>query len=201
MALTRKFLKDLGIEGEEVDKIINEHRGTVDSLKDDIDSLKSEVENHKAVEKELNDLKETIKDTESYKDKYDALDKKFTEYKAEVQREKVSFQKAEAYKAMLKNAGISDKRIESVLKLARVEGYLDKIEFDKDGTVKNAADIEAEVKTVYADYVDTIGESGVNTPNPPTNTGNSFENMTLTEKMAYANANPDSAEVQAWMKG
>lgn len=201
MALTRKFLKDLGIEGEEVDKIINEHRGTVDSLKDDIDSLKSEIENHKAVEKELNDLKESIKDTESYKDKYDALDKKFTEYKAEVQSEKVSFQKAEAYKAMLKNAGVSEKRIESVLKLARVEGYLDKIEFDKDGTVKNAADIEAEAKTVYADYVDTIGESGVNTPNPPTNTGNSFENMTLTEKMAYANANPDSAEVQNWMKG
>lgn len=201
MALTRKFLKDLGIEGEEVDKIISEHRGTVDSLKDDIDSLKSEIENHKAVEKELNDLKESIKDTESYKDKYDALDKKFTEYKAEVQSEKVSFQKAEAYKAMLKNAGVSEKRIESVLKLARVEGYLDKIEFDKDGTVKNAADIEAEAKTVYADYVDTIGESGVNTPKPPTNTGNSFESMTLTEKMAYANANPDSAEVQNWMKG
>lgn len=201
MALTRKFLKDLGIEGEEVDKIINEHRGTVDSLKDDIDSLKSEIEGNKAIEKELNELKESVKDAESYKEKYETIKKDFTEYKAEVQNEKVSFQKAEAYKTILKNAGISEKRIESVLKLAKVDGLLDKLEFDNEGNVKNLNELESEAKTAYAEYVDTIRESGAQTPNPPAKTNNTFENMTLTEKMAYANANPDSAEVQAWMKG
>lgn len=71
MSLTRKFLKDLGIEGDEVDKIINEHRSTVDSLRDDIDSLKAEAEKTKAVEKELNDLKESVKASDSYKEKYE----------------------------------------------------------------------------------------------------------------------------------
>ena len=201
MSLTRKFLKDLGIEGDEVDKIINEHRSTVDSLRDDIDSLKAEAEKSKAVEKELNDLKESVKASDSYKEKYEKIEKEFNDYKAEVQNEKTSNQKSEAYKNLLKSAGIGDKRIESVLKLAKVEGLLDKLEFGTDGAVKNSKAVEDEIKSVYADYIEEIKEKGPNTPNPPSNTGNTFESMTLAEKMAYANSNPDSAEVQKFLRG
>lgn len=201
MSLTRKFLKDLGIEGDEVDKIIREHLSTVDSLKDDIDSLKAEAEKSKAVEKELNDLKESVKASDSYKEKYEKIEKEFNDYKAEVQNEKSSNQKSEAYKNLLKSAGIGDKRIESVLKLAKVEGLLDKLEFDTDGAVKNSKAVEDEIKSVYADYIEEIKEKGPNTPNPPSNTGNTFESMTLAEKMAYANSNPDSAEVQKFLRG
>lgn len=201
MSLTRKFLKDLGIEGDEVDKIINEHRSTVDSLRDDVDSLKAEVEKYKATEKEISDLKKSAEAAESYKAKYEEIEKNFNDYKTEVQNEKSTSQKMDAYKNLLKSAGIGDKRIDSVLKLAKVDGLIDKLEFDKDGAVKNSETISEEIKTAYSDYVEEIKEKGASTPNPPENKGGTFDSMTLAEKMAFANSNPDSAEVQKWMRG
>ena len=118
MSLTRKLLKDLGIESEAIDKIIEEHRGTVDSLKDELDNLRTEIESAKEVEKELNKLKDEAQKKDSYKEKYDDLKKEYDKFKADTEGEKVTARKSEAYKKALKDAGISDKRIESVMRLA-----------------------------------------------------------------------------------
>lgn len=171
MALTRKFLKSLGIEGEEVEKIIKEHTDTVDGLKDDIDSLKAEAENHKAVEKELNELKGQLSKGNSYKEKYEAIKKEYEDYKANIDSEKASSKKADAYKAMLKEAGISEKRLESVLKLAKVDGLIDKIEFDEEGKVKDSDSVKKSISTSYSDYIENIKEKGASTPNPPAKNG------------------------------
>ena len=44
MALTRKFLKALGIEDEKVDEIISAHTETVDALKAERDGYKADAE-------------------------------------------------------------------------------------------------------------------------------------------------------------
>jgi len=172
MALTRKFLKDLGIDSELIDSIVNEHRSLVDSLKDEIDNYKSAEEDHKKIVKELDDLKSKQSKGDSYKEKYEKLQAEFNEYKNGVDGEKLSAKKSEAYKKALKDAGISDKRIDSVLRLAKADGEVDKIEFDGD-EVKGLDKITEKIKSDYSEYIVKETESGINTPNPPTNKGGS----------------------------
>lgn len=179
MAFTRKMLKDFGIEAEAIDKIIEEHRGTVDSLKDELDNLRNEIESAKDIKKELDKLKEETQKKDSYKDKYEDLKKEYEKYKTDIDGEKVTAKKSEAYKKALKDAGISDKRIDSVMRLAKADGYIDKLEFDGEN-VKDLDKIKETIKNTYGDYIETSTTVGANTATPPSNSG-SGSKMTRAE--------------------
>ena len=201
MALTRKMLKDLGIESEVIDKIIEEHRGTVDSLRDELDSLKTENEANKALKKEIEGLKAETQAKSDFENKYNELTKEFEKFKADIEGEKITSRKSEAYKKALKEAGISEKRIESVLKLAKVDGLVDSLEFDGDN-IKDADKVTEAIKSNYAEYIESVKEKGAEVPNPPVHGNpNVFSEMSLADKMAYANANPNDASVISWLKG
>ena len=199
---TRKFLKDLGIDAEIIDQIINAHRGTVDSLKDEIDSLKSDADANSEIKKELDKLKAEVAKGDTYKTKYDDLKKEYDQYKTDVSNEKISAKKSDAYRKALKDAGISDKRIDSVLRLAKADGLIDGIEFDADDKVKDADKIAEAIKSNYSEYIESVKEVGAKVPNPPAHGNpNTFTDMSLADKMAYANAHPDDASVISFLKG
>lgn len=182
MAFTRKMLKDLGIEGEVIDKIIEEHRGTVDSLKDELDNLRAEIDSAKDIKKELDKLKEESQKKDSYKEKYDDLKKEFDKFKADTEGEKVTARKSDAYKKALKEAGISEKRIESVMRLAKADGFIDKLEFDGEN-VKELDKIKDTIKNTYGDYIEHSTVVGADTANPPSNSGNGSK---MTKAEIYA---------------
>ena len=201
MGLTRKFLKDLGVESDAIDSIIDEHRKTVDSLKDDLDKLNTEMAAKKETEKELENLKKAAEENDSYKEKYEDTKKKFDEYKATIAGEKELTKKTDAYRKALKEAGISDKRIDSVIRLAKADGILDDLEFDGDN-IKNHDKVLESIKESYGEYIETISKVGAPVPDPPTKTNpNTFDSMTLADKMAYANEHPNAPEVTSWLKG
>lgn len=202
MSLSRKFLKDLGIDDSEViDKIINEHRGTVDTLKDDVDNLKAENDANKSLIKELESLKAEVQSKSEFEDKYNKLSEEFDKFKSDIEGEKVSAKKDEAFRKVLKEAGISEKRIESVLRLAKVDGLVDGIEFDGDN-VKDAGKLTEAVKGSYAEYIESVKEVGADVAQPPVHGNpNVFNEMSLADKMAYANANPNDASVISFLKG
>ena len=52
MALTRKFLKALGIDEDKIDEIISAHGETVTALKDEIEKAKQSAEDSAAIAKE-----------------------------------------------------------------------------------------------------------------------------------------------------
>ena len=60
VALTRKFLKALGIESDKQDEIIDAHAETVNALKEQRDNYKVDADKLVAVQKELDDLRESI---------------------------------------------------------------------------------------------------------------------------------------------
>lgn len=161
MAFTRKFLSALGIEAEKVDEIISAHAETVDALKEQRDSYKADAEKLKTVEKELADLKNS--GGEDFKEKYDALKKDYNKFKADVEADKTTAKKSEAYKALLKDAGISEKRVAAILKVTD----LSKVELDKEGKIKDAADLKKNIETEWADFVEKTSEKGAQTVNPP----------------------------------
>lgn len=165
MSLTRKMLKAMGIEEEKIDQIIEAHSETVDSLKADRDSYKEDAEKLKDVQKELDDLK--AKGDDGWKEKHDRLKDEFDKYKTDVQAKETKAAKEAAYRAILKDANLSEKGIEKAVKYAD----WDKIELDEDGKLKGANDHIKAVREEWAEYVTTTTTTGAKTSTPPVNNG------------------------------
>ena len=165
MSLTRKMLKAMGIEEEKIDQIIEAHSETVDSLKADRDIYKDDAEKLKAVQKELDDLK--AKGDDGWKEKHDRLKDEFDKYKTDVQAKETKAAKEAAYRAILKDANLSEKGIEKAVKYAE----WDKIELGEDGKLKGANDHIKAVREEWAEYVTTTTTTGAKTSTPPVNTG------------------------------
>ena len=165
MSLTRKMLKAMGIEEEKIDQIIEAHSETVDSLKADRDSYKEDAEKLKDVQKELDDLK--AKGDDGWKEKHDKLKDEFDQYKSDVQAKETKAAKEAAYRAILKDANLSEKGIEKAIKYAE----WDKIELEADGKLKDANDHIKAVRDEWAEYVTTTTTTGAKTSTPPANNG------------------------------
>ena len=165
MSLTRKMLKAMGIEEEKIDQIIEAHSETVDSLKADRDNYKEDAEKLKDVQKELDDLK--AKGDDGWKEKHDRLKDEFDKYKTDVQAKETKAEKEAAYRAILKDANLSEKGIEKAVKYAD----WDKIELDTDGKLKGANDHIKAVREEWAEYVTTTTTTGAKTSTPPANNG------------------------------
>lgn len=165
MSLTRKMLKAMGIEEEKIDQIIEAHSETVDSLKADRDSYKEDAEKLKDVQKELDDLK--AKGDDGWKEKHDRLKEEFDQYKNDVQEKETKAAKEAAYRAILKDANLSEKGIEKAIKYAE----WDKIELGEDGKLKGANDHIKAAREEWAEYVTTTTTTGAKTSNPPANNG------------------------------
>ena len=165
MSLTRKMLKAMGIEEEKIDQIIEAHSETVDSLKADRDSYKEDAEKLKDVQKELDDLK--AKGDDGWKEKHDKLKDEFEKYKTDVQAKETKAAKEAAYRAILKDANLSEKGIEKAIKYAE----WDKIELGEDGKLKGANDHIKAAREEWAEYVTTTTTTGAKTSTPPANNG------------------------------
>lgn len=163
MALTRKLLKSMGIEDEKIDQIIDAHTETVDALK----AYKADAEKLADVEKELETLK--AKGDNGLQQKYDDLKAEYEKYKTDIKNEKILENKKSAYRELVKDAGLSDKGIEKVLKYADWS----KIEVDSDGKIKEAKDLLKEVREEWAEYVVKESETGAKVITPPANNGSS----------------------------
>ena len=159
------MLKAMGIEEEKIDQIIEAHSETVDSLKADRDSYKQDAEKLKDVQKELDDLK--AKGDDGWKEKHDRLKEEFDQYKNDVQAKETKAAKEAAYRAILKDANLSEKGIEKAIKYAE----WDKIELGEDGKLKGANDHIKAVREEWSEYVTTTTTTGAKTSTPPVNNG------------------------------
>ena len=169
MALTRKFLSALGIEAEKIDEIIDAHTDTVNALKEERDKYKASHEALQGVQKELDDLKKAAEQNgeNPYKQQYDDLKKEYDDYKADVDARELAAKKKDAYSALLKKAGVSEKRIGAIVKVSQI----DDVELDKDGKIKDADDLEKKLKEEWKDFIVTEETHGAETKTPPEGAG------------------------------
>lgn len=164
MALTRKFLSALGIEAEKVDEIITAHAETVDGLKEQIKQYKEDADKLPAIQQELEDLKAKSGD-DTFEQKYKDMEKKYNDLVKENEQKETTTKIKEAYKALLKDAGVSEKRLESVLKVTDISA----MKLDKDGKLEGANDLTKNIKSEWADFIEVKGEQGANPATPPDN--------------------------------
>lgn len=191
MALTRKALSAMGIEDDKIEQIIEMHTETVNALKDERDKFKADASKLSEVEKELEEVKEFAKSGEKspYKKKYEdavaakeALQKEFEDYKTAEQTKATKDKKAAAYKQLLKEAGISEKRIDSILRVSDI----DSLELEEDGKLKDADKHSESAKKEWADFIETTGTKGADTATPPNNTGGETKTPSVAAQRAAA---------------
>lgn len=169
MALTRRMLQAMGIEAEKIDEIIEAHVEVTESLKAERDAYKADAEALPGVKSELEALKANASNNkeDSYKVKYEAIKEEFEEYKKDIDAKASKAKKESAYRELLKNAGIPEKRIDAIMRVSDVGS----IEFDEDGNTKNSEELTKAITEEWGDFIPTKSVEGAKMATPPTNTG------------------------------
>ena len=171
MAFTRKFLSAMGIEADKVDEIINAHIEVVDGLKEERDNFKKDAEKLADVQKQLDKANDKLaKNGEGEtvsKEDYDKLKKEYDDYKADITAKNTRTEKENAFRELLKSVGVSEKRFNAIIKVSDIDG----LELDKDGKIKDAEKHTENVKSEWADFIETTTTQGAKTAKPPANNG------------------------------
>lgn len=204
--MKRKFLEDMGLEKEQVDKILDENsqdigkaKGDSEKIQKDLDAANAEVESLKGQisdrDKQLETLKNSTGDVEAMKQQIADL-------------QKANKDANDAHKAEIKQLKL-DAAIDSALTGAKSKNNtavkallkdLDKAELGEDGTVKGLAEQIEALQKSDAYLFDTAskkqtqvkgakpGESG----NEDGDHGVDTSKMTYSELAAYMAENPDA---------
>lgn len=171
MALTKAKVKEIlskaGVEAENmdaaVDSILNGHIASIDALREERDGYKKDAELLPDVQKELDDLKKAGEGKDDFEQKYNDLKKEYDDYKSEQSAKATKAAKDKAYRAMLKEIGVSEKRLDSIMKVTD----LSDIKLDKNGAIEGLEDLKESTKTEWADFITTEGKQGAGTTTPP----------------------------------
>lgn len=170
MAFSRKFLAALGIEADKVDEIITAHAEVVDALKEERDANKGAAEELATTKAELEKLQaaaENANGENPYRKQYEDLKAEFDAFKERTEADKLTAQTKDAYRELLKGAGIAENRLDTILKVTD----LSTIKLNKDGKIEGADKLTEGIKTEWADFIKKEGSHGVNTATPPAQNG------------------------------
>lgn len=176
MALTRKFLREKGIEDETViQEIIDAHMETVTPLKayrGEAERLTGELSTAQEQLKEANKKLESA-GKDDYKEKYESLVK-------ENQQKEVRTAKEAVVRELCKDVGLSEKGTTLALKYTN----LDTIELGSDGKPTNGAAVKEALLSDWGDYKETRNQTGADVKNPPNGGGGNPSGMTKEQILA-----------------
>ena len=189
MALTRKSLKAMGLNDEQIDSVVEMHAETVDGLKEQLKTAEEKANQFDSVKKELDELK--AKPSDDYEAKYKDEHKAFEDYKKSVEEEKKSVARDEAAKAYFESKNITGTNAEIAMRGAKEE--IDAL-IVEDGKIKDTAALDALIGGTFAGLVVKKSASGVNTATPPANNVGAYDNMSVADKMKRLNEHPDERQ-------
>lgn len=193
MALTRKFLKALGIEEDKIEEIITAHGETVSGLKDEIEKAKQGAEDLAAVAKERDSYKQRVEALEKASGDAAKVQADFDAYKKQIETDKANAGKKALVKKALENAGANPAAIDLLLNAVK----LDEVEMDGEA-LKDAEAVLKPIKEAHSGLFGKTEPAGTPPINPPGGNGkmtkDAFEKLPLIKRMEYINAHPDEKE-------
>ena len=178
----KAILSSHNLPVDELDKtaeeICSRHTADMDSIKEERDSYKKDAETLASVQQELDDLKSKSSDT--FEQKFKEMEKKYNDLVKENEQKEITAKLKEAYRTLLKDAGVSEKRLESIMKVTDVS----KMKLDKDGKLEGSEDLAKSIKTEWADFIETRGEQGANPATPPDGNNSNAGNTGRAKQLA-----------------
>lgn len=157
-SFARKWLEGI-LENEELtakekaQQIMDGHISVTDGLKEERDSYKAEAERAADLQKQLDDHLATGED---FKKKYDEEHKAFEDFKKHTTEEANAAKVRTAYRELLAGEGISEKRLDSILKVTD----LSKLKLDKDGNLEGVDELKKAINDEWGEFKTTVKEKG-----------------------------------------
>lgn len=164
MAVTRKFLKGMGLTDEQVDTIIEAHAETVDGLKEKLAKAEADAATLEAVTKE----RDALKAGGDFKEKYEAEHKAFDEYKKSITAKETRAAKEKAVREYLTSKNITGGNLDIAMRGLSAE--IDAAELDGE-KIKDTKALDELIGGTFKGLVVTSTVTGTQTANPPANGG------------------------------
>lgn len=190
MALTRKFLKALGIEEDKIEEIITAHGETVAALKDEIDKAEQSAKDSAAAAQERDKLQKRVEALEKTSGDAAKVQAEYDAYRQQVETDKANAGKKALIKKALEDAHANPAAIDLMLNTVK----LDDVEMDGEA-LKDAEAVLKPIREAHAGLFGTVQNQGTPPLNPPAGDGKmtreSFEKLPLSKRMEYINAHPE----------
>ena len=159
MGFSRSFLKATGLTDEQITAVIEEHTAVTDALKAERDKFKGLADKAEDLQKQL----DKATSGEDYKKKYEDEHKAFEDFKKETATAAESNAVKAAYRKLLADEGISEKRIDAIMKVTDFS----QMKRDADGNLEGADDLRKSINSEWGEFKTTFSEKGANVENPP----------------------------------
>ena len=156
-SFSRKWLDGI-LENEELtakekaQQIMDGHITVTDGLKEEREALKQEAEKAADLQKQLDDLA----NGEDYQKKYEDEHRAFEDFKKQTASDAEAARVKSAYRKLLAREGISEKRLDTILKVSD----LSKMKLDKDGNLEGEEDLVKAINAEWGDFKTTVKEKG-----------------------------------------
>lgn len=154
MALTRKLLKGMGLNDEQMDTIIEAHMDTVDGLKAEVSKYKGDAEKLPGVQKELDALK-AVGDG-GWENRAKDWEKKYNDLVADNTKKETQAAKETAVRAYFESKNIKGANLNIAMRSSAAE--ISAVELEN-GNIKDTSALDSLIAGDYAGLV-----SNTNTP-------------------------------------
>ena len=159
MAFTRNFLKSTGLSDDQITAVIEEHTAVTDALKKERDGYKEQAEKAADLQKQLDDLA----NGEDFKKKFEDEHRAFEDFKKQTASEAEAAKVRSAYRKLLAGEGISEKRLDAILKVTDFSG----MKLDKDENLEKADELKKAINSEWGEFKTTVTERGATVEKPP----------------------------------
>ena len=183
--LSLKFLTGLGVDEDKAELICERHREVLNEIKEERDALREKADKLDAVQTQLKEAQELAKNAEKdpYKVKYEAMKEEFEAFKSDITVKETTAKKNSAYRKLLKDTGVSEKRIDAIMRVTDLKD----LELDDEGNIKEQDKYSKSIKDEWADFIQTKQTEGAKTSTPPANKGSK---STMTKEQIRAIEDP-----------
>ena len=137
---------------EKAQQIMDGHIAVTDGLKDERDSYKQEAEKAADLQKQL----DSINGGEDWKKKFNEEHEAFENFKKQAAQDAESAKVKAAYRKLLADEGISEKRLDAILKVSD----LSKMKLDKDGNLDGVNELKKAINDEWGEFKTTVTEKG-----------------------------------------
>lgn len=164
MAIGRRHVREI-LENESL-SADEKVKGIMDLLHTETDTLRDQFDALQAEKTQLEaDLQASRNETQEKHTALETARSEFEAYKTEQAENAIKSNKAKLYRAMLKEAGISDHRIETVMNVTD----LSQLSLNQDGSLRNAEKIAGDIKEKWADFIPVVETNPSEVDIPPAN--------------------------------
>lgn len=173
MTPTRKSLRAIGLNDEQIESVIEMHTETINALKDKLDAAESGKEasdklkaDYDKLKAEYDEIKKSAADNAKYKEQYESTKAEYDKFKTDTETKAAKAAADASFTKWLRENGYTEK---GAAKIVKYGGFTP--EFNKDGTIKNADKLSESVNAEWSEYKAKEHVEGAKTETPPTNTG------------------------------